>query len=161
VLISYLVLPLVLLAAPHVVAEAALAWDLSMHGGFGPGAGARVEFPMPANPGDLVFGAGLGWLYFACPYATAAVDCPNANALFAPLTLAWSFRVSRAFDVFVEPGMGAFVAFFREACPLETCTKYDHFGLRPLITLGAVLHAGPVRIEARAGFPAFSLGVGF
>jgi hypothetical protein len=103
-------------------------------------------------------------VYFACPYSTADCSLPNngaARAIWAPLTLGWSFRIRPFLSLFVEPGLGAFVAFFREACPVTTCTKYDHFGLRPIVTVGAVLHAGPMRIEARVGYPGFSLGVGF
>jgi len=58
------------------------------------------------HPGELAFTAGAGWLYFSCPYGTTGMDCPDANAIWLPIGLAWSFRLHRTFFDFLEPGVG-------------------------------------------------------
>lgn len=160
-----LLLAIVLL--PHVEAQGLLAWDQGIHGGFAPGAGVRVTFAISSGnrlgniSDELAFSAGAGWLHFDCPYGKNADDCPDANALYVPLTLAWSFALHPRLSVFVEPGIAAFAAAFREACPMgTTCPPYDHFGLRPVINLGLAAHVGIVHVVLRAGFPTFSLGFG-
>lgn len=149
---------------PFVEAHGTLVWDQGIHGGWGSGAGARVAIPILdafEHPGRLAFTAGAGWLYFPCPYGATGMDCPDASALWLPIGLAWSFPIHRTFSIFLEPGLGTFVAFFREACPMGTpCTHHDHVGLRPLVSLGAIVHVGPLAITVRAGFPTFSVGLG-
>jgi hypothetical protein len=152
---------------PLVEAQGLLAWDQGIHGGWGPGAGARVAIPITQTrtfekvPDQIAFSFGAGWLHFECPFGKTGADCPDANAIWVPLGLAWSFQLHRRFSVFLEPGLGAFVSFFREACPMgAVCQRFDHVGLRPLVSLGAIVHLGPLAIVARAGFPTFSLGLG-
>lgn len=154
---------------PLVEIHATAAWDQGIHGSWGFGAGARAAIPITRpvrdafaiEPGNIAFTAGVGWLYFQCPYGVTSMDCPDAHAFWVPIGLAWSFPLHPRLRLFLEPGIGTFVAFFREACPEgTTCTRYDHVGLRPLITLGLSAHVGPVKIVVRAGFPTFSVGVG-
>lgn len=167
---------------PRVDADALAAWDPSIHGTWGFGGGARASFSLGSTSArhhvkdELVFSAGVSYLYYPCPYTPfypgsapalggapvgARPDCPDAHVLFLPIALAWSFRVLPALDLFVEPGLGAFVSFFREACAPGACQSWDHAGLRPLVALGARARLGPLRAVARVGFPSLSLGLSF
>src|SRR5581483_1906695 len=160
--LSPLLLAIVLL--PRVEAQGLLAWDQGIHGGFGPGAGARISFPISSGnrvgnfSDELAFTAGAAYLHFECPYGK---NCADAHTIYVPIALAWSFAIHPRVSVFVEPGIAAFISAFRETCPMDvTCAPYDHFGLRPVVDLGIAAHLGPVHIVFRAGFPTFSLGLG-
>jgi hypothetical protein len=81
------------------------AWDPSVYGTMGLGAGTRVgivlarTMTIPRAQDEISLELGADWVHYDCPYApppgpigpTSTFRCPDAHALWFPAALQWSF----------------------------------------------------------------------
>lgn len=138
---------------------------------YGFGLGFRATFQIGRNNfidsinNSVGIGVGLDWArYRGCgryKFNGAFYECDSINAFAVPVVLQWSFYLSRAWSLYVEPGLG-FTFYDYGGCndlPGNPCR--GSFA-SPVLAIGARWHfSGSTSLTLRLGYPSTSIGVSF